>query len=305
MIAITGSTGFIGKYISDELKFPQKRFIRHPTERKDFTAFIGDLNQKDKVDDFVKDCHTLLHLAWVNNPWTSNNDILADISNNLSNTVYLFESFAKMNPDGHILFSSSGGNMYQGNFGTPYKESDIPQPWTSYSVNKLSAENYLKLFCKKYGVRSSILRISNPYGALLPSFRMNGLIGVIFSKLLKNEPLQIIDSLESVRDYIHLEDLKRAVQLLIENPPEKHMTQIFNISYGQGYSLQQIINGIEEITQKKIVKNYMNQEVKPSYSVLCHQRLKDTFNWSPQIDLHTGLIKMWENLNQPSNKKTD
>jgi UDP-glucose 4-epimerase len=296
MIAITGSTGFIGKQISDQLPFPQKRLIRKATDRKDFEACVGDLSQKNSVDDFVKDTNTLLHLAWVNNPWTSNQNILEDISSNLCNSVYLFESFAKANPDGHILFASSGGNMYQGPFGTPYKESDMPQPWTSYSINKLSAENYLKLLSKRYGIRASILRISNPYGTLLPSFRMNGLIGVVFSKLLNNEPLQVIDSLESVRDYIHLEDLKNAIQLIIDNPPEKCTTQTFNISYGKGYSLGEILNLIEDVTERKIEKQFTNQMVQPSYSVLCHQHLKTTFNWTPQVDLQMGIVKMWENL---------
>lgn len=60
--------------------------------------------------------------------------------------MQLFETFAKENPRGHIVFASTGGNMYQADLNVSASEQDIPHPWSSYSINKLAAENYLKLF---------------------------------------------------------------------------------------------------------------------------------------------------------------
>lgn len=294
MLAITGSTGFIGSYLIDALPTPHKRFLREKIPpSSSFEQFIGDLNHPSDVEAFVKNTDTLIHLAWVNNPWNSNDNVMKDISHNLLSTISLFEAFAKKNPQGHIIFASSGGNMYKKNSDSPHYESDLPCPWTSYSINKLAAENYLHLFSERYGIRATILRISNPYGVLLPSNRTNGLIGVIFSKLMHDETLNVIDSLESVRDYIHLDDLTKAMDLVIKTPPPIGKTRIFNVSSGRGTSLKRVLETMEEVTGKKIKTNFLNHNCEPSYSVLSSQHFYNTLGWSSQIGLKEGLIKMW------------
>lgn len=298
MIAITGSTGFIGAQIYPSIDLPKKCLVRQPNPAfPSQEQFKGDLLNSLDREAFVKDSDTLIHLAWVNNPWTSNDNVVSDVTQNLLPSIALFESFAKTNPDGHIIFSSSGGNMYKKNSSIPHRESDLPAPWTSYSINKLAAENYLKLFCRKYGIRATVLRISNPYGILLPSHRSNGLIGVVFSKLLQNETLNIIDSLHSVRDYIHLNDLTRAIQLVIQSPPKKGHVDIYNVSTGHGSSLKEILNHVEAITKKKISTHFVNTDCEPTYSILSSELIHKKLGWLPKINLEEGLSKMWMSIN--------
>lgn len=294
MIALTGSTGFIGSYIANSLPFPQKRLIRHPTSSDSYISIQGDLNNHSDLEALVDKAEILIHLAWINNPWTANRDINHDISQNLISTVQLFEIFAKKNPKGHIIFASTGGNMYEGKPQIANTEEDPPKPWSSYSVNKLASEHYLRFFCAKYGIRGTVMRISNPYGIVLPSTRTNGLIGVIFAKLMNNETLNIIDSLESVRDYLHLEDLQEAFKLIIKNPPIAGQFRLFNVSSGVGYNLQEIMNLVEQITEKKILKNFSNAHRVPTWSVLSPKYIKDSLGWEPKIDLTQGLKEMWE-----------
>ncbi len=294
MIALTGSTGFIGSYIADSLPYPQKRLMRRATSSDTFIPIQGDLKNHSDLEMLVDNTNTLVHLAWVNNPWTANRDIHHDINQNLVATVELFEAFAKKNPQGHIIFTSTGGNMYQGDDQVPFTELSSPKPWSSYSINKLAAEHYLRFFCSKYGIRGTIMRISNPYGVILPSARTNGLIGVIFSKLMQNEPLNIIDSLQSVRDYLHLEDLTKAFNLIIQNPPTLGECRLFNVSSGQGYNIQDIMNMIENITGQEILKNYANAHCSPTWSVLSPKYIKNVLNWEAQVDLKTGLKQMCE-----------
>ncbi len=293
MIALTGSTGFIGSYIADSLPFPQKRLLRQSlSASKKYTSVLGDFSNSQDIETLVDDVQSLIHLAWMNNPWNSNHDISNDIVQNLLPSVKLFEIFAKKNPNGHIIFASTGGNMYQGK--PPYTELDPPKPWSSYSINKLAAEHYLRSFCSRYGVRATVMRISNPYGIILPPTRTNGLIGVIFAKLLNNESLNIFDSLKSVRDYIHLEDLKKAFLAIIKNPPNSGEFRLFNISSGLGYSLEDVIHLIEKVTHKKIAMNFVNAKNDPTLSVLSPNYIKETLHWEPLIHLEEGLEMMWK-----------
>lgn len=298
MIALTGSKGFIGSYIADSLPFPQKRLVRHSLSslNKKCTLVLGDLSNQRDIETLVEDTQTLIHLAWMNNPWNSNRDVSNDITQNLVFSVKLFETFAKKNPKGHIIFASTGGNMYKGKI--PFTELDPPRPWSSYSINKLAAEQYLHSFCEHYGISATVMRISNPYGILLPSSRTNGLIGVIFAKLLNNESLNIIDSLKSIRDYIHLDDLKKAFHTIIQNPPSSGEFRLFNISSGVGYTLEEVLHLIEKVTHKKILKNFVNANVSPTASVLSPKFIKEKLSWEPQINLEEGLGMMWKNLRQ-------
>lgn len=215
----------------------------------------------------------------------------------VAQSYQLFQAFAEMNPQGHIIFASTGGNMYSTE--PPYvprTELDLPLPASIYSIQKLSIEHHLRLICQKHGVKGTVLRISNPYGSILPSCRSQGLIGVTFSKLLSNESLHIIDSPESVRDYLHLDDLISAFNLVIKQHPKQGEFRLFNLSSGRGNSLIEVLNLIEEVTQRKIKKEYSYHHLKPSWSVLSSEKIKMALEWIPKIDLKQGLTKMWDEI---------
>lgn len=298
MIAITGASGFIGNYIADRLDFPQKRLSRqekHNDSKKRLHKWIkGDFEKTEELDDFIKDSPTLVHLAWSSYPRNPKLDIQHEIQRNLIPTIRLLEAFAKINPGGHIIFSSTGGNMYDPTpNGIPRTEEHSPCPQSSYGIQKLAAENYLRLFCQIYSLRATILRISNPYGVLLPKQRTQGLIGVAFAKLLANEPLQIFDHLESVRDYIHLDDVTRAFALSIQHPPKVKECRVLNVCSGVGHPISEVLHLVERTTGRSIIKQFSDVSFSlPTWSVLSYQKIKQTLGWIPTINLQEGIKRM-------------
>jgi UDP-glucose 4-epimerase len=59
-----------------------------------------------------------------------------------------------------------------------YRETDPCAPVSSYGIQKLAAEEYLRLAARKGHLTATVLRVGNAYGTLLPHHRMQGLIGV-------------------------------------------------------------------------------------------------------------------------------
>lgn len=297
MIAITGATGFIGKYLSDKISHPQKRLSRTTIPNKDFPHvwMQGDLSHSTPLKNFVNDSPVLLHLACSTHPRSSNLNFKDDLHSNLISTIHLFETYAKENPDGHIIFSSSGGNMYPAFSPTHFHtEEDLPVPQSSYAIHKLAAENYLRLICEKYGIKGTVLRISNPYGIILPKERAQGLIGVAFAKLISNELLQIFDSLESMRDYIHLEDVASAFNLAMDHPPQRGECRLFNVSSGKGHSLKEVLHCIEKASELSILKKMdLSLLPKPTYSLLSSLKIQNMLGWQPKFDLDEGIQTMW------------
>lgn len=295
MISITGATGFIGSYLCDKLPMPKKILVRSANSFLDPNIEVhrGDLANFDSA--FISNSACLIHLACHSNPRISSSNLVKDLESNLAPTVHLFERYAKLNPGGHILFASSGGNMYEDTpFTAPKTEEDIPQPRSGYGIHKLAAEHYLRLIAESAGIRATILRISNPYGAWVDASRLQGLIGVAFAKLQANEVLQVYDSKETLRDYIHLEDVVSAIRIVMDN----QVSGTFNISSGIGISIAQVIQEIESVSDKKMRVEYTEEsfQKKPSWSILSSEKAKKELGWQPSISFSEGLLSMQQAL---------
>lgn len=303
MLAITGSTGFIGSYISPRLPQPQIRLIRKPDTAANagIQTILGDLRTLDSFKPFLKDATSLVHLAWEGTPRTSFNP-----QESLLPTFNLFKQFAETCPSGHIIFTSSGGNIYGSSpYGEKFRESDSPNPLSSYSALKLDVENQLRLLCAENGIRATILRISNPYGTLLSDNRGQGLIGVAFAKLIKNEPLTIFDDLDSERDYLHLSDLSAAFQAVLGTPPLEGECRLYNVSSGKGHSLKEVLSLIEKCSHTQLQLEIAKEQQlssSPKKSVLSYEKIHNELGWSPRISLEQGIREMWESIKHLAQK---
>lgn len=298
MLAITGVTGFIGSYVAKHISFPLRVFVRRK-DQMDVSSFAqvceGDLRHPEALQPFVANTKCLIHLACSSNPRQSHESFTRDLEDNLIPTMRLFEAYAQKNPDGHIIFASTGGNMYADQMNAlPKTEADLPAPRSAYAVHKLAAENYLRLIAATYKIRATILRISNPYGTLLPRARAQGLIGVAFAKLLASEVLDIFDSMETARDYVHLDDVASSFSLVIHNPPQIGQTSLYNISSGKGATISEVIGLIENATGSQFQVNYPSEsrQKAPSSSILSFEKAKIALGWEPKITLKEGILRM-------------
>jgi len=245
-IGITGATGFLGSYfVQYLLKNPLYKilaFTRKPVESysENLKIIVGDLASDYDCEMFVKNIDVLVHLAHTNSPINSNNDVLSDATLNLLPNLTMLEAIKRQDRKIHVVYISSGGCIYgSSNKKIPFKEIDICKPTSSYAIQKITIENYLKLWSDCSYISSVILRVSNPYGVLLPSNRKQGLIGVALNKLLKNQTLQIYGNPNNIRDYIHLEDLCRAFEAATQYKTD---FDIFNIGSGSGISVIEILD---------------------------------------------------------------
>ncbi|OGU60061.1 MAG: hypothetical protein A2X64_07650 [Ignavibacteria bacterium GWF2_33_9] len=297
-IGIIGATGFLGSYLLDYLcrinKYNIHGFSRNPMslnkKNSNINWIIGNLSSEYDCKEFIKNVDIIIHLAHTNTPLTSNNDVISDVNLNLIPMVTLLETIKKYGKKIHLVYVSSGGAIYgQSADKTPFKEFDLCLPKSSYGIQKLVAENYIRLWAEKSLLTSTILRISNPYGILLPTDRKQGLIGVVLSKLLKNDSQQIYGDSNNIRDYIHLEDMSKAFELAIEFQNDY---EIFNIGSGKGYSVNDIFSLIEQFTSIEIKKNYIeldNSNKLTDWVVLDTSKAEKILNWTPSISLETGL----------------
>jgi UDP-glucose 4-epimerase len=88
-----------------------------------------------------------------------------------------------------------------------------------------------------------------------------------------------------VRDYIHVTDLISAHLLVLDHLRGGGESSVYNVGYGRGSSVREIINVTEEVTGKKIpVRESPRRLGDPATLVADSSRLKDRLNWKPQYD---------------------
>jgi UDP-glucose 4-epimerase len=85
-----------------------------------------------------------------------------------------------------------------------YFQTILP-PVSSYAISKIAGEQYLRLS----GVPLTVLRLANIYGPR----NLSGPIPVFYKRLTEGLPVMVVDT---TRDMVFIDDLVRAVQIVVE-----------------------------------------------------------------------------------------
>ena len=305
-IGITGASGMIGSRVLSHLleKFPEFRFKclarslpqnTHGGDRVEW--FQGDLMSEPDCTEFVANLDVLIHLAQANSPASSDRHWPSDLQCNLTSSLNLLQAMRNRGGKAcHVIFSSSGGAIYGFNplDGPDFDEDQPCQPVSPYGIQKLAVENYIRLGVLQGWLSATILRISNAYGVLLPMEKRQGFLGVAVSRLQAGLPLKIFGPLNAIRDYVHLDDICRAVALSTERDQG---FEVFNIGLGQGASVREILEILKELTQRdvRIEESAFGAQVfqlMPKV-VLSIGKAERDLGWRPLIGLREGIERLW------------
>lgn len=109
---------------------------------------------------------------------------------------------------GTISFASSAGAIFAGSSASLITESSEPSPTTPYAWSKLHQESLVRAFVERMGpnTRALMARISTLYGAGQAQAKTQGLITHVARQIVRNRPLNIYVPLDTIRDYIAVED---------------------------------------------------------------------------------------------------
>jgi UDP-glucose 4-epimerase len=272
-ILVTGSSGFIGSYVAE--KYKDLGFNVYTLDLKEGIG-LEDLNLLEYVRD--NNIDTINHHA-AQIDITGKNPVITS-QNNIVNSVKLYEVARKANVK-KIIYASSGGAIY-GDQPCPICEDNKIDPCNSYGIEKMANEQYLKYYSDTYGIKVTILRYSNVYGARQVNFNSSCIIPTFIKKMLSNEPISIYGSGTNTRDYVYISDVVNAniIALGIEGT--------FNISTAKETSINDIYNILYSLIDYKGEKTYNIEKARAPYrNCLLYTKIQD--KWQPKIDIETGL----------------
>lgn len=191
----------------------------------------------------------------------------------------------------NYVFPSSGGAVYGDINECEASESNELKPLTTYGLGKCLSEQLIEYYCRRLGMNSCILRIGNVYGSMSYRFKNQGVIDIFVQKALENKEICIWGKAEnSIRDYIHLDDVSDAIVTITEK--QFCGVNIYNIASGKGTSLKHIIDIIQEKLGRPIQICYKNDQFSGiNRIILSIEKIKKDYGWQPQISIEQGIEK--------------
>jgi nucleoside-diphosphate-sugar epimerase len=144
----------------------------------------------------------------------------------------LLEAVRKANPGAKIVYP--GSRLEYGRVSALPVDEDCPMnPVSIDGVHKLAAEKYHVLYHRVYGLRTTVLRITNPYGAGQPPERVDyGIVNRFIQLALAGKALPLYGDGRQLRDYVFVGDVVEA--MLLAGASEAADGKVFNVGSGQG-----------------------------------------------------------------------
>ncbi len=273
-IIITGSSGFIGSFLINELKKEKLNIF-------EYSSKDGDITKKETWLKMPK-ANYLIHLAaktFIPKSWEDPIKFIDTNTIGLLNAIeYCRENKCK------LIYLST---FVYGNKDAPIDEQSELNPQNPYSLSKLLGENICSFYKKVYGLNVIILRPFNIFGkGQNDLFLIPALI-----KQIENEKKITVMDKKPRRDYLYVKDLISAIKKSIFY---KGNSYIFNIASGISYSVEEVIEIIQKIcnTNLEVISKNKVRKMELNETVANIELARNELNWEPKYTLNNALKEM-------------
>ena len=242
-IVITGHNGFLGsnllsKLISNKCKILGiSKTIKKNDSIKQIKRNILDIKDSD-----IPKNSCIIHLAAITDVVYCEKYPKKCHDVNVIGTQKILEIARKKNCS---MIYPSTSHVYGIPKKLPIKETHPTNATSVYSESKIKAEQLCKKFSKSYDLDISILRLFSTYGPKNSEYKVESIIikQIITKNLIK------IGNLSPKRDFIYIDDVINAFQIVSENLKGFN---IYNVGSEKSYSIQEICNILKKLNGKKI-----------------------------------------------------
>jgi len=302
-ILITGGSGFIGSHLVDYfLNHKAKEVIAFDNlftgfeenlsfakTQENFTFLKQDLINYDSILAATEGIDYVLHQAAVGSVPRSVKEPIVTIRSNVMGFLNMLDA-CRINKVKRIVYASSS-SVYGDEASLPKIESKIGKALSPYAATKYSNEYFASNFNFVYNSEIIGLRYFNvfgpkqnpagPYAAVLPIF---------IEAMQNNTAVNIHGDGEQTRDFTYIENVVQANVKALFTENKNALGEVFNIAYGERFSLNQIFN---------LLKEQMNYTLSPIYtearagdikhSLANIEKAKTLLNYQPKINMREGL----------------
>ena len=257
---------------------------------------LDDVRNLDVMRPLIARNETMFHLAAQVSYIDSLSMPYEDLDLNARATLGILESCRTLNPKMRILFSSS--RMTYGRVEGPLVSETSPtNPLSLYGIHKLTAEKYLLMYFKDFGIPTTIVRLTNPYGPRQQiKHSKYSLVGWFVRQAMDGKTIKIFGDGGQLRDYVFADDVVDAMLRCAAAPGAAG--EVINVGSGQSTLFRDMVQAVIRVVgrgQAEFVPWPADYErVETGDIAVDISKLERLTGWQPRFTLDEGIRKTFE-----------
>ena len=202
---VIGGSGFIGSHVADHLSSSGYKVVIYDEKAsiwisKDQKMVIGDVQDKDKIGQVIAGAEVVYNFAALADLNQALNQPLKTVQINILGNINIMEACRIHKVKRFVYASTIYVHSSEGGF---------------YRCSKQASEAYIEEYKKVYGLNYTILRYGSLYGPRADN--TNGIYRIVKSAL-NNKVISYKGDVNSMREYIHVDDAARAsIDIMSDN----------------------------------------------------------------------------------------
>jgi len=308
-VLVIGGLGFIGSNLAVRLvdlgahvmlvdslipEYGGNLFNIAPIEDR-VTVNIADVRDEHSMEYLVQGHDFVFNLAGQTSHLDSMTDPDTDLDINCRAQLKFLEACRGNNSTCRIVFASTR-QVYGKPEYLPVDEHHPLSPVDVNGINKLAGEWYHLLYTKVYGIRSTVLRLTNTIG---PRMRVKDarqtFLGIWIRLLVEGKPFEVWDG-HQIRDFTYVDDAVDA--LLMAAVSDQASGRVFNLGGDQVVSLKDLadlllsVYGSGTYEERAFPADRKRIDIGDYYA--SDVLIRKTLGWAPEVPLVDALRRTIE-----------
>jgi len=293
-VLITGGAGFVGSNLARALlasghdvrvldDFDAVRRVAGTTylDGLDVRRTNGNIEDAATVRRAVRGADAVVHLAAMSGVAPSVEHPERDFGVNVLGTFNVLDAVRRAGV-ARVVLASSGAVLAGAK--PPLSESILPDVLSPYGASKLYGEAALQAFQSVYGFTGVALRFSNVYGPNCDHKR--SVVAEFLRRALRRKPLVIYGNGRQTRDFLHVDDVCRAVGISLRSPS----TGVFQLGTGVETSIARLANLVQKAAGTKLeIERRPPRPGEAARNFVDPSKARRVLKWQARIQLPDGL----------------
>jgi UDP-glucose 4-epimerase len=250
------------------------------------------------MERLVRDQAIIFNLAGQVSHIDSMQDPFTDLEINCRSQLALLEACRGNAPEAKVVFASTRqiyGRVPEEQL--PVDERQPPNPVDVNGINKLAGERYHVLYNNVYGIRTSVLRLTNTYGPrMLVKNNRQTALGWLIRQAMDGEQIDVFGDGSQLRDFTYVDDAVDA--FLAAGASEAANGQVFNIGAIEPISLGEVAELLIDLAGTGSFRLLPFPEARRAIDIgsiyVDDRKIRRVLRWQPRIDLREGLTRTIE-----------
>jgi len=315
-ILITGGAGFIGsnfvKYIMN--KYPKYKIlildaltyagsvdnlpqllIGNASDRGEF--WYGNITNANLVDTLVRRSTIIVHFAAETHVTRSIYDNTLFFHTDVLGTQTIANAVCKHKNTIERFIHISTSEVYGTALTESMDENHPLNPSSPYAAAKVGADRLVYSYWNTYKIPAIIIRPFNNYG---PRQHLEKVIPRFITSSILKEPMRIHGDGSAKRDFVYVEDVCSALDVVMHADLNKVIGEVFNVGSGKDISIGDIAKTITRVMQSSSSTTIVDRPGQVIRHTANINKIQNVLGWKPETSWVDGLNKTiaWYNANK-------